>query len=154
MNPQEFSILGGTKGTNAQATWSITGIKPREVTGLMNNHQTPQATSPLAAWLCYLEHLHSQPIELGLERVKQVAERLDLLKPAPKIFTVAGTNGKGTTCCTLEAILLAAGLRVGVYSSPTFYVIPSGFEFRGKSYLRQNTATLLLRSKLGEVISH
>ncbi|BFI44973.1 bifunctional protein FolC [Yersinia pseudotuberculosis] len=84
----------------------------------MNNHQTPQATSPLAAWLCYLEYLHSQPIELGLERVKQVAERLDLLKPAPKIFTVAGTNGKGTTCCTLEAILLAAGLRVGVYSSP------------------------------------
>ena len=88
------------------------------MTGLMNNHQTPQATSPLAAWLYYLERLHSQPIELGLERVKQVAERLDLLKPAPKVFTVAGTNGKGTTCCTLESILLAAGLRVGVYSSP------------------------------------
>ncbi|CNJ81678.1 bifunctional folylpolyglutamate synthase/ dihydrofolate synthase [Yersinia aldovae] len=84
----------------------------------MDNHQIPQATSPLAAWLDYLERLHSQPIELGLERVKQVAERLDLLKPAPKVFTVAGTNGKGTTCCTLESILLAAGLRVGVYSSP------------------------------------
>ncbi|MCE3109211.1 bifunctional tetrahydrofolate synthase/dihydrofolate synthase [Yersinia enterocolitica] len=84
----------------------------------MKNHQTPQATSPLAAWLYYLERLHSQPIELGLERVKQVAERLDLLKPAPKVFTVAGTNGKGTTCCTLESILLAAGLRVGGYSSP------------------------------------
>ncbi|CNF88916.1 TPA: bifunctional tetrahydrofolate synthase/dihydrofolate synthase [Yersinia enterocolitica] len=84
----------------------------------MNNHQIPQATSPLAAWLDYLEHLHSQPIELGLERVKQVAERLDLLKPAPTVFTIAGTNGKGTTCCTLESILLAAGLRVGVYSSP------------------------------------
>lgn len=88
------------------------------MTGLMNNHQIPKATSPLAAWLYYLERLHSQPIELGLERVKQVAERLDLLKPAPKVFTVAGTNGKGTTCCTLESILLAAGLRVGVYSSP------------------------------------
>lgn len=84
----------------------------------MDNNQIPQATSPLAAWLYYLERLHSQPIELGLERVKQVAERLDLLKPAPKVFTVAGTNGKGTTCCTLESILLAAGLRVGVYSSP------------------------------------
>ncbi|MDA5480353.1 bifunctional tetrahydrofolate synthase/dihydrofolate synthase [Yersinia intermedia] len=84
----------------------------------MKNHQIPKATSPLAAWLYYLERLHSQPIELGLERVKQVAERLDLLKPAPKVFTVAGTNGKGTTCCTLESILLAAGLRVGVYSSP------------------------------------
>lgn len=88
------------------------------MTGLMKNHQIPKATSPLAAWLYYLERLHSQPIELGLERVKQVAERLDLLKPAPKVFTVAGTNGKGTTCCTLESILLAAGLRVGVYSSP------------------------------------
>ncbi|CQI93663.1 bifunctional folylpolyglutamate synthase/ dihydrofolate synthase [Yersinia rohdei] len=84
----------------------------------MNNHLIPQATSPLAAWLYYLERLHSQPIELGLERIKQVAERLDLLKPAPKVFTIAGTNGKGTTCCTLESILLAAGLRVGVYSSP------------------------------------
>lgn len=92
------------------------GIRP--AVGLMDNHQIPQATSPLAAWLYYLERLHSQPIELGLERVKQVAERLDLLKPAPKVFTVAGTNGKGTTCCTLESILLAAGLRVGVYSSP------------------------------------
>jgi dihydrofolate synthase / folylpolyglutamate synthase len=84
----------------------------------MNNHQLPQATSSLAAWLRYIEGLHSQPIELGLERVKQVAEQLDLLKPAPTVFTVAGTNGKGTTCCTLESILLAAGLRVGVYSSP------------------------------------
>jgi dihydrofolate synthase / folylpolyglutamate synthase len=84
----------------------------------MLNHQIPQATSPLAAWLDYLEHLHSQPIDLGLERVKQVAEYLDLLKPAPKVFTIAGTNGKGTTCRTLECILLAAGLRVGVYSSP------------------------------------
>lgn len=55
---------------------------------------------------------------MGLERVRQVAERLNLLRPAPKVFTVAGTNGKGTTCATLEAVLLAAGLRVGVYSSP------------------------------------
>lgn len=84
----------------------------------MNNHSIPQATSPLAAWLDYLEHLHSKSIELGLERVRRVAEALDLLKPAPVVFTVAGTNGKGTTCCTLEAILIAAGYRVGVYSSP------------------------------------
>lgn len=84
----------------------------------MQNHQTPQATSPLSTWLYYLEHLHSQAIELGLERVRHVAAQLDLLTPAPTVFTVAGTNGKGTTCRTLEAILLAAGLRVGVYSSP------------------------------------
>ncbi|MEQ9847473.1 bifunctional tetrahydrofolate synthase/dihydrofolate synthase [Pectobacterium brasiliense] len=84
----------------------------------MDTLQTPQATSPLVTWLHYLEHLHAQAIDLGLERVKQVAEHLQLLQPAPTVFTVAGTNGKGTTCCTLESILLAAGLRVGVYSSP------------------------------------
>ncbi|QCR35461.1 bifunctional tetrahydrofolate synthase/dihydrofolate synthase [Nissabacter sp. SGAir0207] len=84
----------------------------------MQTLPTPQATSPLATWLHYLEHLHAQAIDLGLTRVRQVAERLSLLQPAPFVFTVAGTNGKGTTCRTLEAILLAAGLRVGVYSSP------------------------------------
>lgn len=84
----------------------------------MQNTFIPKATSPLAAWLYYLERLHSTAIELGLERVRCVGQRLELLKPAPFVFTVAGTNGKGTTCCTLEAILIAAGYRVGVYSSP------------------------------------
>lgn len=78
----------------------------------------PNAMSSLATWLCYLEHLHSQTIDLGLERVSQVAERLQLKRPAPYVITVAGTNGKGTTCRTLEMILLAAGYQVGVYSSP------------------------------------
>lgn len=84
----------------------------------MDTLHLPQATSPLASWLHYLEHLHSQPIELGLDRIQHVASRLDLLKPAPFVFTVAGTNGKGTTCRTLETLLMAAGYRVGVYSSP------------------------------------
>ncbi|WP_202303159.1 bifunctional tetrahydrofolate synthase/dihydrofolate synthase [Dryocola clanedunensis] len=84
----------------------------------MEKHHTPQATSPLATWLCYLENLHSTAIELGLARVQKVAAALDVLKPAPTIFTVAGTNGKGTTCRTLEMVLMAAGYSVGVYSSP------------------------------------
>ncbi len=84
----------------------------------MDTHRLPQATSPLVTWLHYLENLHSQAIELGLDRIQRVAERLDLLKPAPVVFTVAGTNGKGTTCRTLETLLMAAGYRVGVYSSP------------------------------------
>lgn len=78
----------------------------------------PNAQSDLSAWLCYLEQLHPSTIELGLKRVKTVAQRLNLLQPAPYIFTVAGTNGKGTTCKTLEMMLLAANLHVGVYSSP------------------------------------
>ncbi len=84
----------------------------------MENITLPQATSPLAAWLSYLESLHSKAIDMGLERVSQVAARLDVLKPAPFVFTVAGTNGKGTTCRTMESMLMAAGYKVGVYSSP------------------------------------
>ncbi|MDF7668059.1 bifunctional tetrahydrofolate synthase/dihydrofolate synthase [Orbaceae bacterium ESL0727] len=81
-------------------------------------HNIPNAMSDLNRWLCYLERIHPTTIELGLARVKKVAERMDLLQPAPYVFTVAGTNGKGTTCRTIEMILLAAGYRVGVYSSP------------------------------------
>lgn len=84
----------------------------------MDNKLIPQATSPLATWLSYLEHLHTKTIDLGLERVGEVAARLNVQKPAPFVFTVAGTNGKGTTCRTLEAMLTAAGYKVGVYSSP------------------------------------
>ncbi|WP_294966008.1 bifunctional tetrahydrofolate synthase/dihydrofolate synthase [uncultured Gilliamella sp.] len=83
----------------------------------MSNNK-PNAMSDLNTWLCYLEQLHPTTIDLGLERVKTVAKRLDVLQPAPYVFTVAGTNGKGTTCRTLEMILLAANYRVGVYSSP------------------------------------
>lgn len=84
----------------------------------MMNNMKLQATSPLAEWLSYLEHSHFKPIDLGLERIKSVAEKLDLLTPAPYVITVGGTNGKGTTCRLLETILLNHGLRVGVYSSP------------------------------------
>lgn len=84
----------------------------------MENTNIPLATSPLVTWLSYLENLHSKTIDMGLERVSQVAARLGVLKPAPFVFTVAGTNGKGTTCRTLEAVLMAAGYKVGVYSSP------------------------------------
>ncbi|OOF66174.1 bifunctional tetrahydrofolate synthase/dihydrofolate synthase [Rodentibacter sp. Ppn85] len=77
-----------------------------------------KATSPLAEWLSYLENSHFKAIDLGLERIKSVAEKLDLLHPAPYVITVGGTNGKGTTCRLLETVLLRHGLRVGVYSSP------------------------------------
>ncbi|WP_392566371.1 bifunctional tetrahydrofolate synthase/dihydrofolate synthase [Utexia brackfieldae] len=78
----------------------------------------PNAMSTLSTWLCYLEQLHHRPIELGLARIEQVAYTLEVLKPAPYVITVAGTNGKGTTCRMLEMILINAGYQVGVYSSP------------------------------------
>lgn len=85
----------------------------------MNTKPTrPQATSSLAMWLDYLSHIHTSAIDLGLERVQAVAQTANLTKPAPTVITVAGTNGKGSTCALMEAILLDAGYSVGVYSSP------------------------------------
>ncbi|MEJ2763320.1 bifunctional tetrahydrofolate synthase/dihydrofolate synthase [Photobacterium sp. MCCC 1A19761] len=84
----------------------------------MSGLTAPQATDSLADWLTYLENLHTSAIDLGLDRAMTVARRGDLTKPAPRVITVAGTNGKGSTCAILEAILLEAGYRVGVYSSP------------------------------------
>lgn len=69
-------------------------------------------------WLEYLESLHPSEIELGLERIKGVGERLDCLKPAPLVILVAGTNGKGTTSALVANLLMAQGMKVGVYSSP------------------------------------
>ena len=73
--------------------------------------------STLEDWLAYCERLHPKSIELGLARVKAVAERMGLKFDCP-IITVAGTNGKGSTCAMLEAILMEAGYRTGVYTSP------------------------------------
>lgn len=77
-----------------------------------------KATDSLEAWLSYLENSHFKPIDMGLVRIQKVASTLDLLSPAPYVITVAGTNGKGSTCRLLEIALLKAGYRVGVYSSP------------------------------------
>jgi dihydrofolate synthase/folylpolyglutamate synthase len=71
----------------------------------------------LQAWLERIERLHARPIELGLDRVRAVAERLALQLDAP-VFVVGGTNGKGSTCAMLDSILRAAGYRVGLYTSP------------------------------------
>ncbi len=71
----------------------------------------------LADWLTYLESLHPKTIALGLERVAQVKQRLNLQPDFPLII-VGGTNGKGSVCAMLEAILHAAGYRVGCYTSP------------------------------------
>lgn len=84
----------------------------------MSGLTAPQATAPLASWLAYLEKLHTSAIDLGLDRALCVAQRGQLTKPAQHVITVAGTNGKGSTCAILEAILRDAGYKVGVYSSP------------------------------------
>ncbi|MGR5116855.1 bifunctional tetrahydrofolate synthase/dihydrofolate synthase [Photobacterium damselae] len=84
----------------------------------MSGLTAPSAMAPLATWLTYLEQLHTSAIDLGLDRVQAVAQKSKLTKPAPTVITVAGTNGKGSTCAMLESILMQAGYSVGVYSSP------------------------------------
>ena len=71
----------------------------------------------LSEWLAYCEQLHPQAIDMGLDRVKRVADRMSLSIKVP-VITVAGTNGKGSTCAMLEAIYLQAGYKTGVYTSP------------------------------------
>ncbi len=75
----------------------------------------------LADWLTHLESLHPKTIALGLERVAQVKQRLNLDPDFP-IIIVGGTNGKGSVCAMLESILHAAGYRVGCYTSPHLLV--------------------------------
>ncbi|EKT4524514.1 bifunctional tetrahydrofolate synthase/dihydrofolate synthase [Pseudomonas putida] len=72
----------------------------------------------LGDWLAYLEQLHPSAIDMGLERSQQVAARLGLGRLAPRVVTVTGTNGKGSTCAFVASLLRAQGLKVGVYSSP------------------------------------
>ncbi|SDJ60799.1 bifunctional tetrahydrofolate synthase/dihydrofolate synthase [Microbulbifer yueqingensis] len=72
----------------------------------------------LQLWLERLERLHPTEIELGLTRVATVASTLGVERPAPRVITVAGTNGKGSCVATLEALLLAGGHSTGAYSSP------------------------------------
>ena len=76
-----------------------------------------QQLTTLDDWLAHCERLHPVAIDLGLERVKAVADRMGLKFECP-VITVAGTNGKGSTCAMLESIVLAAGYRTGVYTSP------------------------------------
>lgn len=72
----------------------------------------------LADWLHYIEQLHPDKIALGLDRIREVAQRLNIMQFHIPVVTVAGTNGKGSCIATLESILLKSGLKVGAYTSP------------------------------------
>lgn len=72
----------------------------------------------LAEWLAYQERINVHSIELGLDRVRRVWQRMGAAAPARRVVTVGGTNGKGSTVALMEAMLRAAGLRVGSFTSP------------------------------------
>lgn len=72
----------------------------------------------LQQWLSWQEQLHSSEIDMGLERVREVAQRLQLLGPQSKVVSIAGTNGKGSCVATLEALCLDQSISVGTFTSP------------------------------------
>ena len=71
----------------------------------------------LQDWLRHCEQLHPQTIDMGLQRIQKVAQTMQLRMPCP-VITVAGTNGKGSTCAMLESVLRHAGYKTGLYTSP------------------------------------
>lgn len=94
-------------------------------------HAIADAPRSLPEWLAYWNSIHVTAIDLGLERIRPVAEYLQLLQPDATVITVAGTNGKGSTTTTIAAIYQAVkgqaalhqkkNYRVGLYQSPHIY---------------------------------
>ena len=78
----------------------------------------PDLQQPLDDWLSWLETIHPVAIEMGLERVSLVADRLELGPANKPLILVGGTNGKGSTVAMLSSIYCNAGYRVGAYTSP------------------------------------
>lgn len=75
-------------------------------------------TRTLSDWLTHIERIHPKSIDMGLDRIREVAQRLRLNRPAKRVITVGGTNGKGSTVAFIEAIARSAGWKVGAYTSP------------------------------------
>ncbi|MCU4482225.1 bifunctional tetrahydrofolate synthase/dihydrofolate synthase [Acinetobacter ursingii] len=92
----------------------------------------PKITDDLDTWLDYWGHVHVTGIDLGLERVIPVAEALGVMQPQAKVFTVAGTNGKGSTTTTLASILNEQGYQVGLYQSPHIYRFNERVKLKGQ----------------------
>lgn len=93
----------------------------------MENHP-----ATLADWLTLLETTHPKAIDMGLDRVRQVKDAMAIEFTCPVII-VGGTNGKGSTCAMLESILLRAGYRVGLYTSPHILHFNERMRINGQS---------------------
>lgn len=85
---------------------------------IMSNLPTPTATSSVSAWLKYMQSVHVSAIDMGLARVLPVFEKLSIHTNQATVFTVAGTNGKGSTTATIAQICQQAGYKTALYQSP------------------------------------
>jgi dihydrofolate synthase / folylpolyglutamate synthase len=79
---------------------------------------TSQSLQTLSDWLSHIQQFNPAEIELGLERIRTIADKMNLLDLSSKVVLIAGTNGKGSTVAMLESIALHQGKTVGCYTSP------------------------------------
>lgn len=86
----------------------------------------------LAAWLEWQEASHARPVDLGLERVAAVHQRLRLTRP-PVVLTIGGTNGKGSVAAGLGSVLEAAGYETGLFTSPHLLRYNERIRVRGRT---------------------
>jgi len=96
----------------------------------------PKAPMTLDDWLAHCERLHPKTIDMTLDRVAAVWRRLEVQFTCP-VITVAGTNGKGSTCAMLESIGLQAGYRVGLYIKPHLVHFEERCRVQGESVSAQ-----------------
>ena len=105
----------------------------------------------LPQWLAYCEHLHPISIDMGLGRVRIVAQRMGIAFGCP-VITVAGTNGKGSTCAMLESILMQAGYRTGVYTSPHLVHFEERLRLSGDTVAAEEWAAAFARVEAARVL--
>lgn len=86
----------------------------------------------LQSWLQYIRAIHPVEIELGLDRVRQVAASLNITKPAGLVVTIGGTNGKGSCVACLDQLLLAKGYRTGSCTSPHLHRFNERIQLNGE----------------------
>lgn len=102
---------------------------------LVSKPNTPTTHSSLSEWLDYMQQIHVSAIDMGLSRVLPVAEALGVVQSAKDdayVFTVAGTNGKGSTTAVIAQMCQAAGHKTALYQSPHLSVFNERVRINGE----------------------
>ena len=95
----------------------------------------------------YLREIQRSGSVLGLESIGALMEELSDVQNQLNIIHVAGTNGKGSVCAMLEAILIEAGYRVGKYTSPGVFVPEERYRINGRNIAREDFTELICQIK-------
>ncbi len=100
-------------------------------TALDAKHKALETKRKLSEWFDFIQLLHGRSIDLTLDRVKELSDRLAYSSPPFKVISVAGTNGKGSVATMVESMLRSAGYRTGLYTSPHLIRFNERFKVNG-----------------------